>query len=98
MLAIIGGPVDRFAPFADLYRRALAEFGATESNPIGYHSYGHVADTDEQAMEELYEPYTAQVARIGAERGRGRCSRTSATSGPSSSITCWRDPGLVASM
>lgn len=77
MLAIIGGPVDRFAPFADLYRRALAEFGATETNPIGYHSYGHVADTDEQAMEELYEPYTAQVARIGAERGWGRPSRAS---------------------
>ena len=27
MLAIIGGPADRFRPFADLYRRSLPTFG-----------------------------------------------------------------------
>lgn len=69
MLAIIGGPVDGFAPFADLYRRALAEFGHTESNPVGYHSYGYVAETDEQAMEEFFKPYVISTSRIGAERG-----------------------------
>ncbi|GAA2107859.1 LLM class flavin-dependent oxidoreductase [Kocuria atrinae] len=69
MLAIIGGPVDGFAPFADLYRRALAEFGNTESNPVGYHSYGYVAETDEQAMEEFFKPYVISTRRIGAERG-----------------------------
>lgn len=30
MLAIIGGDPQRFAPFADLYRRALKEMGKTE--------------------------------------------------------------------
>lgn len=69
MLAIIGGPVDGFAPFADLYRRALAEFGHTENNPVGYHSYGYVAETDEQAMEEFFKPYVISTRRIGAERG-----------------------------
>lgn len=69
MLAIIGGPVDGFAPFADLYRRALAEFGNTESNPVGYHSYGYVAETDEQAMEDFFKPYVISTRRIGAERG-----------------------------
>lgn len=77
MLAIIGGPVERFAPFADLYRRAQAEFGHTPDNPVGYHSYGHVADTDEQAVAEFYEPYMEQVTRIGAERGWSRPSRES---------------------
>lgn len=74
MLAIIGGPVARFAPFADLHRRALAEFGQAPQ-PIGYHSYGHVAETDEQAAEEIYDAWHEQVTRIGGERGWGRPSR-----------------------
>lgn len=74
MLAIIGGPVARFAPFADLHRRALAEFGH-EPQPIGYHTYGHVADTDDQAQADFYEPYTEQVTRIGRERGWAPPSR-----------------------
>src|SRR5690606_302785 len=68
MLAIIGGPAHRFAPFADLYRRALSELGA-EPLPVGVHSPGHVADTDEQARQELYAPFKANRDRIGAERG-----------------------------
>lgn len=69
MLAIIGGPVERFAPFSDLYRRALAEFGHTPDNPVAYHSYGYVAETDEQAREEFFRPYVISTERIGAERG-----------------------------
>jgi probable LLM family oxidoreductase len=68
MLAIIGGDPQRFAPYVDLYRRALTEFGS-EALPIGVHSPGYVADTDEQAREELW-PYFKEVRdRIGAERG-----------------------------
>ena len=74
MLAIIGGPASRFAPFADLHRRALSEFGL-EPQPVGYHSPGHVADTDDQAREELYGPWADNVGRIGAERGWGAPSR-----------------------
>ena len=51
MLAIIGGDPARFAPYIDLYRRALAEFGH-QAQPIGVHSPGYVAETDEQAQEE----------------------------------------------
>jgi len=68
MLAIIGGDPLRFAPFADLYRRALAELGQPEL-PIGIHSPGHVAATDEQARDELWPHHQAMHARIGAERG-----------------------------
>jgi len=73
-LAIIGGSAQRFKPFVDLYIRALKEFGKPVQ-PIGVHSPGHVAPTDEQAREELLPHYLALMNRIGGERGwppRGR--------------------------
>ena len=68
VLAIIGGPPRRFAPFIELYHRALAEFGHSE-RPVAVHSPGYVADSDEQAREELWPHYSAVMARIGRERG-----------------------------
>jgi probable LLM family oxidoreductase len=68
MLAIIGGDPLRFAPFTDLYRRSLRQLGRPEL-PIGIHSPGHVAATDEQAREELWPHYRSMHARIGRERG-----------------------------
>src|SRR5690606_37174629 len=44
-LAIIGGDPARFAPFVDLYHRALAQMGK-EQLPVGVHSPGFIADTD----------------------------------------------------
>nr|NLD39679.1 LLM class flavin-dependent oxidoreductase [Actinomycetales bacterium] len=73
-LAIIGGPVARFAPYADLHRRALEQYGLP-AQPVAYHSYGHVAETDEQAKDEFFEPYLNQHARIGGERGWGGMTR-----------------------
>src|SRR5690348_1829536 len=46
MLAIIGGSPERFAPYVDLYQRAAKEFG-TVAHPVGMHSPGFVAETDE---------------------------------------------------
>jgi methionyl-tRNA synthetase len=51
MLAIIGGEPVRFAPFVDLFKRALVEAKQPEQ-PIGCHSPGHVAETDQQARDE----------------------------------------------
>ncbi len=68
MLAIIGGEPARFEPFVDLYHRALAEFGQPEL-PVGMHSPGHVADSDDQAREELWPHYRDQMTKIGRERG-----------------------------
>src|SRR5690606_36132132 len=70
MLSIIGGPAQRFAPFADLYRRLLADEG-TPTLPVAVHSPGHVAETDELAREQLYPHFKANRDRIGAERGWG---------------------------
>jgi len=68
MLAIIGGQPERFAPYLDLYRRATEEFGTT-SHPVGMHSPGFVADTDEKALEAWYPQYKVVRDRIGALRG-----------------------------
>jgi probable LLM family oxidoreductase len=68
MLAIIGGAPDRFAPYLDLYKRAAEQFG-TVAHPVGMHSPGFVAETDEQAKEIFYAPYKVMRDRIGALRG-----------------------------
>lgn len=67
-LAIIGGDPARFAPFANLYRAKLTEFGH-EQLPVSIHSPGHVAATDEEALEQLWPNYAAGFGRIGRERG-----------------------------
>jgi probable LLM family oxidoreductase len=68
MLAIIGGPPGRFAPLVELYRRATEQLGTT-AWPIGMHSPGFIADTDEEAKEVHYPRYKVIRDRIGAQRG-----------------------------
>lgn len=68
MLAIIGGDSRRFKPYVDLYHRACSQLGRTVK-PIGIHSPGHVAATDELAAEQLWPHYKAMYDRIGSERG-----------------------------
>jgi alkanesulfonate monooxygenase SsuD/methylene tetrahydromethanopterin reductase-like flavin-dependent oxidoreductase (luciferase family) len=68
MLAIIGGEPGRFAPYVELYRRAFEHLGKPML-PIGVHSPGYIADSDEQAREELWPDYKRMRDRIGAERG-----------------------------
>jgi len=73
-LAIIGGDSRRFAPYVELYHRALGQLGHP-ALPVGVHSPGHIAETDEQAREELWPPYQVMRNRIGGERGWGPTSR-----------------------
>jgi probable LLM family oxidoreductase len=68
MLAIIGGDPKRFAPYVELYHRAFRQLGRPVK-PIGVHSPGYVADSDEQAREELFTDYKSMRDRIGHERG-----------------------------
>lgn len=74
MLAVIGGAPDRFAPYVDLYRRATEQLGTT-AYPVGLHSPGFIADTDEQAKELVFDDYKIMRDRIGAERGWPPMSR-----------------------
>jgi probable LLM family oxidoreductase len=68
MLAIIGGPPARFAPFSQLFREALRSLGQPE-RPVGVHSPGHVAHTDEQALEEFWPRYHEVIRRVSRTRG-----------------------------
>ena len=74
MLAIIGGDARRFMPYVELYHRALEEIGAP-GLPVGVHSPGHIAESDEQAREDLWPHWREMRNRIGAERGWGPTSR-----------------------
>ncbi|GAB2764571.1 LLM class flavin-dependent oxidoreductase [Streptomyces bullii] len=68
MIAIIGGSPERFAPYIDLYQRATGKFGTT-AHPVGMHSPGFIADTDEEARELHWPHYKVIRDRIGALRG-----------------------------
>jgi probable LLM family oxidoreductase len=68
MLAIIGGSPERFASYVDLYRRATEQF-EKETLPVGMHSPGFLADTDEEAKEIFWPRYKVMRDRIGALRG-----------------------------
>ena len=68
MLAIIGGDPMRFKPYVDLYHRAFRQL-ERPVRPIGVHSHGYVAESDEQARDELWPDYKQMRDRIGAERG-----------------------------
>jgi probable LLM family oxidoreductase len=68
MLAIIGGPPARFAPFSQLFQQALESYGHS-SRPIGVHSPGHVAASDEQAREEFWPRYLEVLRHVSRTRG-----------------------------
>ena len=62
-LGIIGGETERFAPFAELHRRAAAAAG---HGPLGLsiNSHTYVGDPD-----DFYPGYAALMTRIGRQRG-----------------------------
>jgi probable LLM family oxidoreductase len=68
MLAIIGGSTVRFAPFSELFRQALESFGRP-ALPVGVHSPGHVALSDETAREEFWPRYLEVIRHVSQTRG-----------------------------
>jgi probable LLM family oxidoreductase len=68
MLAIIAGRPQRFAPYVELYERALEQLGKPRL-PIGLHSLGFVAETDEQAIDVQWPFYKEQFEWAARERG-----------------------------
>jgi probable LLM family oxidoreductase len=68
MLAIIGGETARFAPFSQLFQQALEKFGRPP-RPVGVHAPGHVAATDEQAVEEFLPAFEAVIREVSGQRG-----------------------------
>jgi len=68
MLAIIGGSPARFAPFSRLFQQALDRLGRA-ALPVGVHSPGHVAATDEEARDQFWPRYLEVIRNIGRTRG-----------------------------
>jgi probable LLM family oxidoreductase len=67
-LAIIGGMPERFAPVADLHRRAAEEMGHARP-PMSINSHGFIAETSQAAADEAFPAFAAMMDRIGRERG-----------------------------
>ncbi len=68
-LAIIGGEPARFAPFAELHRRAAVEAGHDPPPALSINSHAYVAETAERAADEFFPAYAAMMNAIGRERG-----------------------------
>lgn len=96
MIAIIGGDPLAFVPFVDLYHRALTQYGKGPL-PVGAHSPGYIAASDDQAREELWPHFAAMHSRIGRERGWAPLSRPAfeQMAGPTGAL-CVGAPGTVA--
>jgi probable LLM family oxidoreductase len=67
-LAIIGGYPERFAPFAELHRRATIE-GGHDYRPLSINSHGFIAQTSQEAVRTSFPAFKAMMDRIGRERG-----------------------------
>ncbi len=78
MVAIIGGETHRFRPLVDLYRKAGEHAGhKPEQLIVGMHAFGYVAETTQQAQDEMWEGYTVAMSTIAKERGMPPATRSS---------------------
>ncbi len=76
-LAIIGGEPARFAPLVGLYREAAQKAGHDISKlPVSINSHGFVADTSQQASDDVFPSYATMMNLIGRERGWSGISRS----------------------
>ena len=75
-LAIIGGRPEQFAPYVDLYRRAVHQSGHhVDDLPVSINSHGFLADDSQRAADEAYPAYALMMNKIGRERGWSGFSR-----------------------
>jgi probable LLM family oxidoreductase len=74
-LAIIGGQPERFAPFAEIHRRAAEQAGHGRL-PLSINSHGFVAESSQQAADDFFPPLAAMMDKIGRESGWSALTRT----------------------
>lgn len=68
VLAIIGGSPERFAPYVELYRQAAKDLG-NPILPVGMHSPGLIAETDEEARKLAWPAFKTLWDAVGKTRG-----------------------------
>ena len=64
-LAIIGGLPERFAPFAELHRRAARAAGHDPVPALSINAHGYIADTSQRAADESFPAVAAAMNKIG---------------------------------
>lgn len=74
-LAIIGGEPRRFAPLADLYRRAAEQSGHKEKARVSLNVHGFLHEDSQKAADIFFPAQKAVMDQIGRERGWGPQSR-----------------------
>ena len=68
--AIIGGDPKRFKGHVDVYKANAEAYGHdVDKLPIGVHSWGYIAETDEQARREFFPSVKASHDVLARERG-----------------------------
>ncbi|GCE14766.1 LLM class flavin-dependent oxidoreductase [Tengunoibacter tsumagoiensis] len=69
-LAIIGGEPARFAGLVRLYRDAARRAGHDpDTLPVSINSHGYVADTPQEASDDIFPAFATMMNKIGKERG-----------------------------
>lgn len=89
MVAVIGGETHRFRPLVDLYREAGRRAGhAPEQLRVGLHSFGYVAPTTEEALQDFVPGYLQVFGQRIRERGGQPPQRAQveAQAGPSGAL------------
>lgn len=74
-LAIIGGSLDHFVPFIDLYKNTWAKMNHTHAMQIGINVHGFLSVSSQKAADDFYIPHAEVMNRIGRERGWGPSTR-----------------------
>lgn len=70
MLAAIGGQTHKFRPLVDLYRKTGEEAGfSPDELKVGLHSFGYVANSRKEAIDDFYPRYAEVIASMNKERG-----------------------------
>lgn len=76
MLAIIGGTLQQFVPFINLYREAAKKSGKDFNTlQLGVNNHMYVGEDSQQAADEFYPYYAAMMNRVGRDRGWPPLSR-----------------------
>jgi probable LLM family oxidoreductase len=68
-LAIIGGLPERFAPMAELHRRAAQQAGHNPPPPMSINSHGFIADDPKRAADQAFVAFKVLMDKLGRERG-----------------------------
>jgi alkanesulfonate monooxygenase SsuD/methylene tetrahydromethanopterin reductase-like flavin-dependent oxidoreductase (luciferase family) len=70
MLAVIGGQTHRFNTLVNLYKSTAKQYGHKDDDlKLGLHSFGYVANSRKEALDDFYPGYARVLNAMKKERG-----------------------------